>query len=274
VPPLEALVDAGHEVRVVVTQPDRKRGRGGALVPSPVKAAAVRHGIPVTDRVDDVLDADVELGVVVAFGKLIKAHVLDAVPMVNLHFSLLPRWRGAAPVERAILAGDTETGVCLMALDPGLDTGPVHECVRTPIGPDETVDELRARLVALGTPLLVDALDRGLGEPTPQEGEPTYAAKVDPAELELDLTQPADVVHRTVRLGRAWTTFRGSRLQVLAARPRPEGPVTGTIDGLVVGCGGGTGLELVTVKPEGKAAQPAAAWRNGARPQPGEHVGR
>jgi len=267
-------VDAGHEVRLVVTQPDRKRGRGGALVPSPVKAAASAHGIPVTDRVDDVLDAGVELGVVVAFGKLIKAHVLDAVPMVNLHFSLLPRWRGAAPVERAVLAGDAETGVCLMALDPGLDTGPVYDCVRTAIDPDETVDELRQRLVDLGTPLLVDRLAQGLGEPAPQEGEATYAAKIEPGELELDLTQPADVVHRTVRLGRAWTTFRGGRLQVLAARPVADGPAPGTIDGLVLGCGAGTGLELVMVKPEGKGAQDARAWRNGARPVAGEPVGR
>lgn len=257
-----------------MTQPDRKRGRGGALVPSPVKAAATRHGIAVTDQVDDVLAADVELGVVVAFGKLVKPHVLDAVPMVNLHFSLLPRWRGAAPVERAILAGDAETGVCLMALDPGLDTGPVHDCVRTPIGEDESLDELRTRLVALGTDLLVDRLARPLGEPTPQSGEPTYAAKIDPTELELDLARPAIEVHRTVRLGRAWTTFRGARLQVLEARPVAEGPAQGTIEGLVVGCGDGTGLELVTVKPEGKAAQPAAAWRNGARPEQGERVGK
>ncbi|HVF31611.1 MAG TPA: methionyl-tRNA formyltransferase [Acidimicrobiales bacterium] len=274
VPPLEALLAAGHDVRLVVSQPDRKRGRGGALVPSPVKVAALAHDVPVTDRVDDVLAAGVELGVVVAFGKLIKAHVLAEVPMVNLHFSLLPRWRGAAPVERAILAGDAETGVCLMALDPGLDTGPVHECARTPIRPEEHVDDLRSRLVDIGTRLLVEALDRGVGEPVPQQGEPTYAAKIDPAELELDLTQPAEVVHRTVRLGRAWTTFRGARLQVVAARPQEQGPATGTIADLVIGCGGGTGLELLTVKPEGRAAQPAAAWRNGARPRPGEPVGR
>jgi methionyl-tRNA formyltransferase len=243
-------------------------------VPSPVKAAATAAGIEVTDRVDDVLAAGVELGVVVAFGKLIKPHVLDAVPMVNLHFSLLPRWRGAAPVERAILAGDAETGVCLMALDPGLDTGPVYDCVRTPIDEDESLDDLRDRLVALGTALLVERLAAPLGEPMPQAGEPTYAAKLDPAELELDLSKTATEVCRTIRLGRAWTTFRGSRLQVLDARPVPDGPPTGTIDGLVIGCGAGTGLELVTVKPEGKAAQPAAAWRNGARPAPGESVGR
>ncbi len=266
---------AGHDIRLVVTQPDRKRGRGGALVPSPVKAAATAHGLAVTDRVADVVDPalDIELGVVVAFGKLVKPDVLDAVPMVNLHFSLLPRWRGAAPVERAILAGDAETGVCLMALDPGLDTGPVYGSVKTPIGSTETLEGLRQRLVALGTPLLVDRLRDGLGRATPQAGEPTYAAKIDPGELELDLAQPADVVMRTVRLGRAWTTFRNNRLQVLEARPRPEGPAPGMLDGVVLGCGASTGLELVTVKAEGKAAQPAAAWRNGARPAPGEVFG-
>ncbi|HUP85089.1 MAG TPA: methionyl-tRNA formyltransferase [Acidimicrobiales bacterium] len=273
VAPLEALIDAGHDVRLVVTQPDRKRGRGGALVPSPVKAAAVAHNLEVTDGVEDVVDAGVELGVVVAFGKLIKAHVLDAVPMVNLHFSLLPRWRGAAPVERALLAGDRETGVCLMALDPGLDTGPVYDCVRTPIGDDESLDELRGRLVELGTALLIERLGAPLGRPTPQAGEATYAAKIDAAELELDFTRPAAEIHRTVRLGRAWTTFRGARLQVLAARPVVQGPSPATIDGLVVGCGGGTGLELLTVKPEGRGAQPAASWRNGARPSAGEILG-
>jgi methionyl-tRNA formyltransferase len=274
VPPLEALLAAGHDVRIVVTQPDRKRGRGGALVPSPVKAAALDHGIPVTIRVADVVDAGVELGVVVAFGKLIKADVLEAVPMVNLHFSLLPRWRGAAPVERAVLAGDDETGVCLMALDPGLDTGPVYDCVRTPIDPHESVDALRARLVEIGTDLLVDRLSKPLGAPIPQTGEATYAAKIDPRELELDFERPAIEVHRTVRVGRAWTTFRGRRLQVLEAAPVESGPSpTGAVAGLVVGCGDGTGLELRTVKPEGKGAQPATAWRNGARPEPGERLG-
>lgn len=273
VAPLDALVAAGHDVRIVVTQPDRKRGRGSGLVPSPVKAAALRHDIAVTHRVEDVVDAGVELGVVVAFGKLVKAQVLDAVPMVNLHFSLLPRWRGAAPVERAILAGDEETGVCLMALDPGLDTGPIYACDRVAIGADESADELRRRLVEHGTRLLVEHLERGLGEARPQEGEATYAAKIDPAELRLDFTRPAVEVNRLVRIGRAWTTFRGARLQVVEARPVAAGPAPATLDGLVIGCGDGTGLELVTVKPEGRAAQPAPAWRNGARPLPGEPVG-
>jgi methionyl-tRNA formyltransferase len=276
VPPLEALVAAGHDVALVVTQPDRKRGRGGALVPSPVKAAALRLGIPVTERVDDVIDSDAELGVVVAFGKLIKPHVLDALPMVNIHFSLLPRWRGAAPVERAILAGDEETGVCLMVVDVGLDTGAVYACERVAIGPDETLEELRARLVEAGTRLLVDQLARGLGEPMAQEGETTYAAKLDPAEFELDFSRPAEELLRLIRLGRAWTTFRDHRLQVLDAEVVDSDAVRepGVLDGAVIGCGDGRGLALRVVKPEGRQAQAATAWRNGARPAPHERLGR
>ncbi|MGK2947601.1 MAG: methionyl-tRNA formyltransferase, partial [Acidimicrobiales bacterium] len=163
VAPLQALVAAGIEVPLVVSQPDRRRGRGSALSPSPVKAAAGALGLPVTDRVDDLLEIDVPLGVVVAFGRLIKAPVLERVPMVNLHFSLLPRWRGAAPVERAILAGDERTGVDLMALEEGLDTGGIYRREEVAIGPDETLDELRGRLVALSSPMLVAALLEGLG---------------------------------------------------------------------------------------------------------------
>ncbi|MDP9071991.1 MAG: methionyl-tRNA formyltransferase [Actinomycetota bacterium] len=258
---------------VVVSQPDRRRGRGGALVPSPVKAAALEAGIPVTERVDDVVDAGVELGVVVAFGRLIKPHVLERVPMVNLHFSLLPRWRGAAPVERAILAGDSETGVCLMALEAGLDTGPVYRRQRVAIGPEETADELRARLVEVGTELLVQGLRTGLGQPVAQEGEPTYAAKIEPSELRLEWSRPAHELHRVVRLGRAWTTFRGRRLRVLGASPVGTGPAPGTLDGLVVGTGDGRGLALVEVQPEGKGPLTASAWRHGARPEPGERLG-
>ena len=277
-PPLRALVAAGHDVRVVVTQPDKRRGRGGALVPSPVKIAASELGIETTDRVDDVTGRGIELGVVVAFGRLIKPHVLEAVPMVNLHFSLLPRWRGAAPVERAILAGDAETGVCLMQLEEGLDTGPVYACEPAAIDGEETADELRARLVAIGTPLLVDSLARGLPAPAPQAGEPTYAAKIDPAELQLDWTHPAVHAHRVIRVGGAWTTFRGRRLHV--TRAHLSGLIVGepaTVslerDGVYVGCGDGQSIVLLTVKPEGRKEQSAADWRNGARPKPGERFG-
>ena len=279
VPPLQALLADGHEVRIVVTQPDRRRGRGTDLVPTPVKAAAREAGLPVSDRVDDVLEAGVELGVVVAYGRLIKPHVLDEVPMVNLHFSLLPRWRGAAPVERAILAGDTETGVCVMALEEGLDTGPVYRREVVAIGAEETADELRRRLVEVGTTMLVGALRDGLGDPEPQTGEPTYAAKIDVDELRLDWARPAVELHRLVRIGRAWTTFRGRRLRVLRATrhdgngPAPTAPPAGVIEGVVVGTGDGYGLELVEVQPEGKPPMPAPAWLNGAHPMAGERLG-
>ena len=181
VPALRALVDAGHDVALVVTQPDRRRGRGGATTPSPVKAAATALGLPVlTPRrsrevVDDVVASGAALGVVVAFGQLLPPALLDATPdgFVNVHFSLLPRWRGAAPVERAILAGDEETGVCIMALEAGLDTGPVYARARVPIGPDDTAGDVTRALVDAGTDLLVATLpDIATRVPEPQTGRP------------------------------------------------------------------------------------------------------
>ena len=273
VPPLRALVDAGHEVVLVVTRPDKRRGRGGALVPSPVKQAATDLGIAVTDVVDDVLPTGADLGVVVAFGRIIKPHVLAAVPMVNLHFSDLPRWRGAAPVERAILAGDERTAVCVMDVEEGLDTGGVHAREEVTIDPDESADELRDRLVAIGSRLLVDALGRGIGTPAPQVGEPTYAKKIEPDELRVDWSRPAAEIHRLVRVGGAWTTFRGARLKVHRTQVHDDGDLpAGVVEGVRVGTGAGV-VELVEVQSEGKGRQPAAAWRNGARPEPGERLG-
>ena len=248
VPPLEALVGAGHDVALVVTNPDRRRGRGGTLSPSPVKAAAERLGLPVGHDVDDVLDVDADLGVVVAFGRLIKPHVLAELDFVNLHFSLLPRWRGAAPVERALLEGDDVTGVCLMQLEEGLDTGGVYDVVEVPIGPDTTADDLRHQLVEVGTRLLLDRLADGLGEPEPQSGEATYAAKIDPAELRIDWDAPVEQIHRLIRLGGAWTTFRGARFKIHAA-DLVEGRIVPTV-----------------VQPEGKPRMQYDAWRNGAHP--------
>jgi methionyl-tRNA formyltransferase len=272
VPPLRGLVEAGFDVAVVVSGADRRRGRGAATSPSPVKAAALELGLPVTSRVDDVLEAGADLGVVVAYGRLVRPHVLAAVPMVNVHFSLLPRWRGAAPVERALLAGDEETGVCLMQLEEGLDTGPVYGCERVPIGPEETLDELRGRLVEVGTGLLLRSLEEGLGQATPQEGEVTYAAKLDPAELHLEWARPAPELHRVVRLGRAWTTFRDARLRVLRARVVDGAGSPGELAGSVVVAGEGA-LDLLEVQPEGRRPMPAAAWLAGARPRPGERLG-
>ena len=226
VPPLQALHAAGFEIAVVVTRPDKRRGRGSTLSPSPVKAVALELGLPVTDDLDAVLDAGIELGVVVAYGRIIPRRVLEAVPMVNLHFSLLPRWRGAAPVERALLAGDATTGVCLMEVAEGLDTGAVYAVEETPIAPDDTLTSLRGRLVEMGSRMVVDALTAGLTPPAPQVGEPTHAAKIDPSELALDWQRPVAELDRLVRLGGAWTTFRGKRLKVWQVEvvDAPDGP--------------------------------------------------
>jgi methionyl-tRNA formyltransferase len=273
VPELRALVGAGHEIVLAVTRPDRRRSRGATVTPSPVKAAASELGIPVTDDIEDLLAFEAELGVVVAYGRIIKPPILDHLPMINVHFSLLPRWRGAAPVERALLAGDEVTGVCIMDVEEGLDTGGVYARREVPIGPRTTAAELRATLVEVGTELLVDVLARPLGPPEPQHGEITYAAKIEPYELEVDWTSPAVDIDRWVRVGGAWTTFRGRRLKVVASELATGGGAPGSIapDGVVATSSGG--LRLVTVQPEGKAAMPWAAFANGARPGPLDRLG-
>ncbi|MEZ5408736.1 MAG: methionyl-tRNA formyltransferase [Acidimicrobiales bacterium] len=280
VPPLEALHRAGFEIPLVVTRPDKRRGRGGALAPSPVKAAAEALGLPVSHDPGDAAGAGADLGVVVAYGRIIRTELLEVLPMVNLHFSLLPRWRGAAPVERAILAGDAETGVCLMVVAPELDTGDVYACERVAIEPADTLDRLRHRLVAVGTGLLVDHLTSGLNPPRAQEGEPVYADKIEPHEHRLHLDRPAEVLHRVIRLGRAWCEFRGRRLKVLEAEVIPAddaaavavaGRGPGALAGPVVATGEGA-LRLVTVQPEGKAPMAVAAWLNGAQPAPADRL--
>ncbi|MEQ8839709.1 MAG: methionyl-tRNA formyltransferase [Acidimicrobiales bacterium] len=263
--PLTALVEAGYEVPIVISRPDTRRGRGGAHQPSPVKAAAQGLGLRVTDRLTDLADVDVDLGVVVAYGRIIPAAVLDELAMVNLHFSLLPRWRGAAPVERAILAGDPITGVCLMAVEEGLDTGGVYRRDEVEIDGDETLDELRGRLVAIGVAQLLDGLANGLGEPLPQVGEPVHAAKISADERRIDWHAPAIDVHRRVRTGGAWTTFRGKRLKIHRTSLTDGNGDVGSIDGVRVFAGEGA-VDLVEVQPEGKGRQAAAAWRNGAQP--------
>ncbi|HET6950324.1 MAG TPA: methionyl-tRNA formyltransferase [Acidimicrobiales bacterium] len=254
---LRGLVETGHEVALVVSQPDRRRGRGARTSPSPVKQAAIDLGLPVSDVVGDALEVDADLGVVVAFGRLIKPHVLAELPMVNIHFSLLPRWRGAAPVERAILAGDERTGVDLMVVEEGLDTGGIYDRAETVIGPDETAEVLRQRLARMGTELLLANLARGLGEPRPQQGEPTYAHKLEQADLAIDWSGPAVAVHRVVRVGGAWTTHGGHRLKVWRTSLSPAG--RGAIE---VPVGDGS-IWLAEVQPEGRRRMEAAAWANG-----------
>jgi methionyl-tRNA formyltransferase len=285
VSPLQALVTSGWDVTLVVTGADTRRGRGSATSPSPVKAAALELGLPVAHRVEEVLGAGADLGVVVAYGRLIRRPVLERLGFVNLHFSLLPRWRGAAPVERALLAGDAETGVCLMQLEEGLDTGPLFAHRRVPIDTRVTAAALRRQLVEIGSELLCTTLDTGLHDPTPQEGEVTYAAKLTPADLQIDWAATADVIDRVVRVGGAWTTWRGRRLKVLDAEPvdaadagEPDetdetgGPAPGALIGDDVTTGSGR-LRLLTVQPEGKPAMAAAAWRHGAHPGPADRLG-
>jgi methionyl-tRNA formyltransferase len=280
VPPLRALVGAGHDVALCVTRPDRRRGRGKEETPSPVKVAATELGLTVTHDMDDLTTAEVELGVVVAYGRIIPVRLLEQVPMVNLHFSLLPRWRGAAPVERAILAGDRQTGVCLMKVEEGLDTGPVYAERIVPIDDEVTLDALRRELVAVASTLVVEALAHGvagLPDPVPQAGEVTTAEKITKEDLHLDWTTSAIALSRVVRLGRAWTTFRAKRLTVLRAavgsgEDRPlQGP-PGSLHGPVVATGDGN-LVLQQVQPESRSPMSADEWLRGVRPALGERLG-
>lgn len=279
VPPLFALHAAGFEIALVVTNEDTRRGRGNELMPTPVKKAAVKLDIPVSHSANAVLEAHAEtpidLGIVVAFGHLIRPPVLAEVPMVNIHFSKLPRWRGAAPLERAILAGDDVTAVSLMALEESLDTGGVYREVDIPIESTTTLDELRETMVDAASTMLVDGLREGLGEPRPQTGDVTWAAKLTADDRRIDWSESAEQIRRIVRIGGAHTTLRGKRLRVLDAHPETESPHAadekplpalgpGRIGGTLVGTGDGL-LRLVIVQPEGKAATQASSWINGAR---------
>jgi methionyl-tRNA formyltransferase len=281
VTPLRALVDDGHDVALVVTQPDRRRSRGGGTDPSPVKRAALDLGLPVRtpekarEVVDDVRASGAELGVVVAFGQLLPVSLLEALPhgFVNVHFSLLPRWRGAAPVERAILAGDLETGVDLMRIEAGLDTGPVFARARVPIDPNESAGELHARLVDVGTQLLRTHLPTIPDTvPEPQVGEPTYAEKLGVDEFRLDPGRSAAELARVVRAGNprpgAWIRVGDRRVKVWRAHelaPPPPPLERGRI-----GAGGALGtargvLAFDEVQPEGKRVMDAHAWLAGVR---------
>lgn len=276
VPTLEALHAAGFEIPVVVTGVDKRRGRGAATTPTPVKAAAEALGLQVAHDLDAALPADADLGVVFAYGQMIRRPVLERLPMVNLHVSLLPRWRGAAPIERAILEGDERTGVCLMGVDETLDTGDVYARAEVEIGPEETADELRARMAALAAEVAVRGLSEGLTDPVPQQGEVTYAAKITSEDLRIDWSAPATRTARQVRVGGAWTTWRGKRLKVWAIGVCDPGQADGAsrapgeFDGEATVRVGDGAIRLLEVQPEGRARVDAADWARGARPEPGE----
>ena len=253
VPVLQALVDAGHEILAVYTQPPRPAGRGKRLVPSPVQARAealnlmVRSPVSLKGEEDQAafaaLNADV--AVVAAYGLILPHAVLDAPTngCLNVHASLLPRWRGAAPIQRAILAGDAETGVCIMQMETGLDTGPVRLTGRIAVN-GKTAGELADALSAMGARLMVEVLADLDGHPAvvqPQDGV-TYAAKIDKAETRLDFTQSAEAVERQVRAFNppgAWFEANGERVRVLAAAMADGMGTPGSvIDGeLTIACG-------------------------------------
>ena len=271
---LRALAaEAGIELAVAVTQPDRPSGRGRRTQPPPVADAARELGLPLVQTDDASAEPrPADAGAVVAFGQLVRPPLLGAYPLYNLHPSLLPRWRGAAPIERAILAGDTETGVAVIELVRELDAGPVHGVERFPIGPEDDAGAVRARALERGAPLLAEALrGRTRGVPQPADGV-TYAAKIGPADRRIDWTRPASEVANRVR---ALSPHIGARAEldgvpviVWRARPLPgDGEPGAVTPPLVVACGEGA-VEVLDLQPGGRRRMSAAEYLRGLRHPP------
>ncbi len=280
VPALERLVSRGHDVVAAYTQPPRPAGRGQKDRPSPVHRAAEARGIPVRhpktlrnpETQADFAALRADVAVVVAYGLILPRAVLDAPRhgCLNIHASLLPRWRGAAPIHRAVLAGDDRTGVCIMQMDEGLDTGPVLLRRATPIGPDDTTGDLHDRLAGLGADAIVAALeglDRLVAEPQPADGV-TYAAKIDKAEARIDWTAPAAAVDRLIRglspAPGAWCLMAGERVRLLRSRcvGGQPGAAPGSIlhaapDAITIACGSGA-VAVTALQREGRRAMPVA----------------
>ena len=274
VPVLQALVDAGHEIAAVYCQPPRPAGRGKKDRPSPVQLRAEALGLdvryPVTlksvDAQAEFAAFNADVAVVVAYGLILPQAILDAPRLgcLNIHASLLPRWRGAAPIHRAIMAGDAQTGVCIMQMDAGLDTGPVLLREATDIAADETTGGLHDRLSAMGASLVVTALDQlpKLTATVQPQGGVTYAAKIDKAEARVDWTQPAAVVDQLIRglspFPGAWCEVSGERLKLLGSRVVDgTGQPGEVLDGFVIACGQGA-VEVTQAQRSGKKAMAAA----------------
>jgi len=290
VPVLDALVDAGHEIACVYCQPPRPAGRGKKDRPTPVNARADALGLPVRHPVSlksaheqlafEQLQADI--AVVVAYGLILPQAILDAPTRgcLNIHASLLPRWRGAAPIHRAILSGDQQTGVCIMQMEAGLDTGPVLQRAVIDIDPEETTAFLHDRLSALGAREIVDVLDKLdtlTPEPQPEKGT-TYATKIDKSEAHIDWTQPAAHVDRLIRglspFPGAWTMHNGTRIKILASRVGGGAGAPGAVllDPFRIACGSGS-VEVLQIQRAGKGAQDAATFLNGWPLQAGDTFG-
>ena len=286
VPALSELIAAGHDVVAVYSQPPRKAGRGMAETPSPVHAFAAAQGIEVRtpeklrdDAAQETFRAlDLDAAIVAAYGLILPQPILDAPRLgcLNIHASLLPRWRGAAPIQRAIIAGDSETGVAIMQMEKGLDTGPVLLMERTPIGTQETAGELHDRLSTIGAGLMVRALaalERDSLEATPQpEDGVTYADKIDKAEARIDWTRPAHELDCHIRglspFPGAWCEVekngKRQRVKVLRAVPIDGSGTPGAAldDALTIACGDGA-LRLTQVQRAGKGVQQAEEFLRG-----------
>lgn len=280
VPVLEALAGAGHEIAAVYCQPPRPAGRGKKERPTPVHERALALGLEVRHPVSlktaeaqaefAALNADV--AVVVAYGLILPQAILDAPAKgcLNIHASLLPRWRGAAPIHRAIMAGDDKTGICIMQMDAGLDTGDVLLCEDTLIGVEETTGELHDRLSVMGARMICDALarlDHLTPEPQPEAGV-SYASKIDKAEAAVDWHQPAEKIDRQIRglspFPGAWTMLGATRIKLLGSRMAAgQGPAGAALDdALTIACGAGA-VQITRAQKAGKGAQEASEFLKG-----------
>ena len=300
VPTLTRLLDSRHDVVGVVTQPDRPRGRGQKISDAPVKALAVERGLKVIqperlarDQFEEPFrELNADLGVVAAYGKILPEWLLNTPPlgMINVHASLLPKYRGASPVHRAVLAGDSETGVTIMRVVKALDAGPMIARVARPIGPYESSDVVERDLASLGADLLVSVVDDlpsgHVVETLQNDGDATYAPRLTKEEGLIDWNRPARELHNHVRGMRPWPTaftfLKGKRIVVHQARPSDAANVAETLPGTVVAagraitvaCGDGSALDLLQLQPEGRRAMPAHEFAAGHGHLTGQIFGR
>ena len=297
VPTLRRLIDSGHRVIAVVSQPDRPRGRGHQLAPTPTKTVALEHGIEVLqpERIRDeqflerLAALSPDLGVVAAYGKLLPEALLRIPPLglINVHASLLPRWRGAAPVHRAVMAGDAETGVTIMRVVKELDAGAMLSIRRRPIGPDETSAEVERDLASLGADLLIETIDalasnRAVEVPQPADGV-TYASKLSKSESAVAWMRPAADIHNAVRGLQPWplvaARLGGTRVLIhrtaLTAErsDRPAATVLrGDAEGIAVVAGDGQVVRILELQPEGRRAMTAREFLAGRHVDPGSPI--
>jgi methionyl-tRNA formyltransferase len=288
VPTLEALLAAGHQVLEVITQPDRPKGRHQTLTPSPVKLAAQSHNLPVyqperirrPESIDRLRALAPDVMVVVGYGQIIPQAIIDipARGIINVHASLLPKLRGAAPIQWSIVNGDRITGVTTMQIDAGLDTGAILLRTSTPIGPEETAIELGERLSHMGAQLLIDTLEQN-PTPIPQNNtEATLAPILKKEDGLIYWNRPAQQIHNQIRGLQPWpgghTTFRGSTFNIWRARVGPAALLPGELSPKgMVGCGEGTALELLEVQQEGRKRMDAKTFLNGLRLTDNETLG-